>query len=97
MEYDDFRKRTLKAEEKKHHFKVTNSYGNKEAWRWIKKNKWLDIGEPLTEREFGAIIKAINKHLQDQLLSVRMYLSLIEWGDLKLESLKLIGKSEKVN
>ena len=69
MEYDDFRKRTLKAEEKKHRFKVTNSYGNKQAWRWVKKNKWLDIGEPLTEREFGTIIKAINKHLQDQLLS----------------------------
>lgn len=67
MEYSDFRKKVLKAEEK-HHFKVTNSNGTKEAWRWIKKNKWLDIGQPITEREFGLIVKAINLSLQDKLL-----------------------------
>lgn len=67
MEYSEFRKRTVKAVGT-HNFKVTNSYGNKEAWRWLKKNKWLDLGQPITEREFGMIIKTINKHFQDQLV-----------------------------
>lgn len=68
MANTEFRKRLLKVEEKKGHFEVTNSYGTKEAWRWLKKNKWLDLDEPVTERQFGAIIKAINLTLRDQLL-----------------------------
>lgn len=56
---------------KKHHFKVTNSNGIREAWRWIKKNKWLDIGQSITELELGKIIKTINNSLQDQLLEGR--------------------------
>ena len=68
MELYEFRKRIVRAEEKKHHFKVTNSNGTKEAWRWIKKNKWLDLGQPITELQLGKIIKAINNTLQDQLL-----------------------------
>ena len=69
MELDEFRKKVVKAEEKKHHFSVTNSNGTKEAWRWIKKNKWLNIGQPITELQLGTIIKAVNLTLQDQLLN----------------------------
>lgn len=68
MEFSEFRKQVIGANNKKVHFKVTNSNGTKEAWRWIKKNKWLDIGQPITELELGTIIKTINQHLQDQLL-----------------------------
>lgn len=67
MGYSDFRKRIIRVEQP-HTFKVTNSYGNKEAWRWLKKNKWLDLGQSITEREFGIIIKTINQYLQDQLI-----------------------------
>ena len=67
MNYNDFRKTVVKAEGK-HNFRVTNSNGTKEAWRWIKKNKWLNIGQPITERELGLIVKAINSTLQDQIL-----------------------------
>ena len=68
MAYSEFRKSLLKVGEKKGHFEVSNSYGTKEAWRWLKKNKWLDLEEPVTERQFGLIVKAINKTLRDQLL-----------------------------
>jgi hypothetical protein len=68
MSYSDFKKKIIKANEN-HNFTVTNSNGTKNAWRWIKKNKWLDIGQEVTEREFGLIIKAINQTLQDQLIS----------------------------
>lgn len=68
MEYQEFRKRILKTNSK-HHYEITNSYWNKDAWRWIKKNKWLDIGQEVSERDFGKIIKAINKTLQDNLIA----------------------------
>lgn len=65
--FDDFRVRILKASTPKV-FKVRNSNGNKKAWRWLKKNKWLNLGQPITEREFGIIVKTINKCLVDKLL-----------------------------
>lgn len=68
MGYKEFRSEIIKNKGKRNH-KATHSYGTKQAWRWIKKNKWLDIGQPVTEREFGLIIKAIHKSLKDQLLN----------------------------
>lgn len=98
MELEKFRKRVLKVEEKKQHFKVTNSNGTKEAWRWIKKNKWLDIGQSISELELGTIVKTINLTLQDQLLNgkdvslpnrmgrleIRKYKAKLEYKDGKL-------------
>lgn len=69
MDLGEFRKEILKVNKKKVKFNVTNSHGTKDAWRWIKKNKWLNIGQPVTEAEFGKIVKAINNTLQDQLLN----------------------------
>lgn len=92
MELSEFRKKVLKAEEKKHHFKVTNSNGMKEAWRWIKKNKWLNIGQPITELELGTIVKSINLTLQDQLLDGKDVLFPNRMG--RLEIRKFIAKKE---
>lgn len=66
--FEDFRARTLKLYGKKE-FKITKSYGDKLAWRWIKKNKWLNIGQPITEREFGLIIKSYHKQFIQRLLN----------------------------
>lgn len=70
MEYSQFRKDTLKVCTKKT-FRVTNSYGNKQAWRWLKKNKWLNLQSPISERDFGLLIKSVNKLLREQLLEGR--------------------------
>ena len=68
MTYEEFRIGTLKANQKKHHFKVHNSYGAKDAWRWMKKHKFLDIGQEITEKQLRKIICGLNQTLQDQLL-----------------------------
>lgn len=66
MNYKEFRVKVLKADQKKHHFKVTNSYGIKDAYRWCIKHKM--INKSLSEKNFRVIINSINQALQDQLL-----------------------------
>ena len=63
-----FEDRVLKRHRNKN-FKISHSNGTKQAWRWIKKNKWLNIGQPITERQFGYIIKKINGYLVSKLLN----------------------------
>ena len=46
---------------------VTNSYGVKDAFRAIRKSKWANIGQPVTEHQFYAIIRKINDKLAKNL------------------------------
>ena len=63
MTYNDFRINTLKANTKKT-FKIRNSYGARDAYRWSVKYKKIRI----SESDFREIINTLNKTLQDQLL-----------------------------
>lgn len=62
MTCKDF-KSTLKKVRGKRIHKTTNSLGVYDAYKWIRKNKWFDIGRPLTEKEFYSIIRAVNEEL----------------------------------
>lgn len=66
MEIDSFRKEILKVDKPRVH-KVRNSNGVYSAYKWIRKNNWLDIGRPLKEHEFYSIIRQINNYLADEL------------------------------
>ena len=57
----------IKANSSRIH-KVKNSYGIYDAYKYIRKNKWFNIGRPLTEHEFYSIIRRINKYLADSLI-----------------------------
>lgn len=65
---DELRKKVLKVNEPRLH-KVRNSLGTYDAYKWIRKNKWLNIGRPLTEHEFYSIVRQVNNHLADAILS----------------------------
>lgn len=69
MTYKEFRISTLKANQKKHHFRVNNSLGIKDAYRWCIKHRQID--KSISEKNFRIIINALNKSLQDQLLQGR--------------------------
>jgi hypothetical protein len=38
----------------------SRSFGVYDSYKWIRKNKWFDIGRPLKEHEFYSIIRAVN-------------------------------------
>lgn len=69
-----FKSSIQKLNEKRVH-KITNSLGVYDAYKWVRKNKWLNIGRPLTEHEFYSIIRKVNDYLAD---------SLVRGNDIKL-------------
>ncbi len=65
---DNFRRKVLKLNESRNH-KIRNSNGVYSAYKWIRKNKWLDLPRPVTEHEFYTIIRQVNNLLADNILS----------------------------
>ena len=63
---DNFRIEVLKVNKSRVH-KVKNSLGVYDAYKWLRKNKWLDM-EPISEHDFYAIIRAVNKALAKSFL-----------------------------
>lgn len=61
---DEFRRRILKVNGPRKH-KVNNSFGVYNAYKLIRKNKWFDIGRPISEHDFYSIIRTVNNLLAD--------------------------------
>ena len=66
-ELTDFLNSIKKVNEPRTH-RVNNSLGVYDSYKWIRKNKWLNIGRPLTEHEFYSIIRRVNDYLADSFL-----------------------------
>lgn len=61
---NNFRRSILKVSSPRKH-KVRNSLGVYDAYKYIRKNKWMDIGRNLTEHEFYSIIRNVNNLIAD--------------------------------
>ena len=66
MDREEFIKEVRRLNDTRIH-KVTNSIGVYDAYKWIRKNHWLDIERPLKEKEFYSIIRNINNYLAKEL------------------------------
>lgn len=63
---DQFRRQLLKVNGPRKH-KITNSFGVYDAYKYIRKNKWLNLDTPITEHDFYSIIRTVNNYLADLL------------------------------
>lgn len=63
---DNFRKEILKVNGHRVH-KIRNSLGVYDAYKWLRKNKWLDVGH-ITEHDYYSIIRNVNKALINNFL-----------------------------
>ena len=66
--YKDFKSAIQGLQNTRTH-KITNSLGVYDAYKYIRKNKWFDIGRPLTEHEFYQIIRKVNNYLAEKLVN----------------------------
>lgn len=64
--FKEFRGRVLKRSCKRQS-KIRKCIGVYDAYKYIRKNKWYNIGRPLTEHEFYSIIRDINQLLAEEL------------------------------
>ena len=64
---DNFRRKVLKVDKPRVH-KINGSLGVYDAYKYLRKNKWFNIGRPLTEHEFYTIIRQVNNYLADELI-----------------------------
>lgn len=46
---------------------IRNSWGVYDAFKYIRKNKWFNIGRPLKENEFYGIIRTVNNMLAHEI------------------------------
>lgn len=67
MTFNNFRKSILKTNGKRQHT-IKNSLGVRDAHKWCRNNKWLNIGRPVSEAEFYKIIRTVNKVLAEELI-----------------------------
>lgn len=67
MTYEEFRNEVQHTNDNRKH-EITGSIGVYSAYKWIRKNKWFDIGRPLTEHEFYSIIRRVNNYLAESFL-----------------------------
>lgn len=63
---DDFISNIKNVNGPRYH-EVKGSLGVYDSYKYIRKNKWFNIGRPLTEKEFYSIIRTINNYLSDEL------------------------------
>lgn len=57
MELEEFKSQYIR---KSRTFKVTNSWGVYDAYKHIRKNGWYDLGRPVKEGEFYAVVRKVN-------------------------------------
>ena len=62
------RQELLKLNQSRKH-KVTSSIGVYSAYKWLRKRKWADIGQKITEHQFYYIIRQVNKALAMNLIN----------------------------
>lgn len=59
MNIEEF-KAMVKNVKGKRHYAVTHSFGVYDAYKKARKHGWYDIGRPVTEKEFYAIVRGVN-------------------------------------
>ena len=95
--YEEFRKRILKiGTGHKKVFKITHSYGVYDCYKFVRKNKWYNIGRPVTEEEFYAIVRMMNLLLGQYLIEGHRIKLPMRMGALEPRN-KELGVFEKKN
>lgn len=65
--FSEFRQSVINPKGKPKKFKITNSIGAYDIYKMMRKAGWLDIGRPVKEKEYYAIIRGVNDCLAKEI------------------------------
>lgn len=65
--FEDFRKEVQKVHASRKST-ITNSVGVRQAFLFLQKRKWKDVGKPIKEQQFQHIIRSVNEKLGQLLI-----------------------------
>lgn len=66
-EYKEFFRKLTKLGTRVH--KISHCLGARDAWKWVRKNKWQAVGgKPVEQSLYGQVIGLVNKALVERLL-----------------------------
>lgn len=83
--FEEYLSRVVKRKGKgQKHFKVSGSWGIYDAYKLLRKHKWLNIGRPLTEHEFYSIIRGVNDCISEEIVNGQTITFPMRMGKLEL-------------
>ena len=85
-EFEEFVKNIKNKSPKVH--RATNSYGIKQFYRWLVKNKWFDIGKELTEREVGQLMREVKSLVGQYVLDGNVFELPSNMGSIEVRTYK---------
>lgn len=77
-------KNKIKKVKSSRKYKITGSIGNYDIYKIIRKNKWQNIGHPVTEKDFYRIIRSMNLAISQQLIDGKEVVLPCRMGSLEL-------------
>lgn len=83
MEFNEFREKIKKVKGQRNH-KVKGSLGVYDAYKYIRKNKYFDIGTPIKEKQFYLIIRNVSKLLAKEIYEGRPVKLPLRMGEIEL-------------
>ena len=90
----EFRNKVSHPEGSTRNYKVKGSVGVYDMYKYIRKNHWFNIGRPVTEKEFYAIIRGINRLLAENIVNGKTVKFPYKMGSLELRKFQ-VGVSFK--
>ena len=92
MEQEIIEFRTKLQSQRKRVSKVTGSWGVYDAYKLCRKNQWFNIGRPVTEKEFYAVVRGVNKHIAENIANGKTVKLPERMGMLELTKHKCVAK-----
>lgn len=86
--FEEF-KREVRPSRKGCKGKVTGSFGSYDVYKLMRKNHWYNIGRPVTEKEYYAIIRGVNDLLAEELKEGRTVRFPCKMGKLELRKFEV--------
>lgn len=87
MDYNEFKTRVQKKHSKST-YKIRSSWGVYDAYKDIRKEKWFNIGRPVKEKEFYAIIRSMNNILADKIANGETIVFPARMGKIELRKME---------